>query len=110
MEDTSTPEHSLLGAAWRYRWQVLATIIAFAGLAFAYSTLRAESWMATASLVVEEPGIQQLYSSDNPTDPERYLQDQVAILQSAEIADQAAKLDGNIKTAARKLMPDILPD
>lgn len=83
-------EQSLLAAAWRYRWQVLATILLFAALGFAYGYFRPESWTTTASLVVRDPQGDQTAASSG--DPERYLLDQAAILQSAEVADRAAQI------------------
>lgn len=71
---------------------MLATILVFAGLAYAYSALRTESWTTTASLGIQDPRSQQLSSTGAALDPERYLNDQVAILQSAEVAERAAQL------------------
>jgi Mrp family chromosome partitioning ATPase/uncharacterized protein involved in exopolysaccharide biosynthesis len=108
MDDTPPLGRSVLGAAWHYRWQVLITIAAFAGLSFAYGTVLAESWTTTASLVVQDPRGQQLFSSGDTQSPERYVQDQVAILESAATADLATQLAAQVNPPVMVTTKEVL--
>lgn len=108
METRPLLERSLLGAAWRYRWQVLITIAAFIGLSFVYHAARPESWTTTASLVVQDARTQQLFSGGSTQDPERYVRDQVAILESAATADRAAQLAAALNPPVIVTTKDVL--
>jgi Mrp family chromosome partitioning ATPase len=87
-----TLEPTLSGAAWRYRWLLLLWVgFAVAG-AVSYLLLRPVTYVATASLVVEDPRPPSLGTLRVPQSPERYLADQVAILESPTVAEQAAEI------------------
>ena len=87
-------EQTPLGAAWRYRWLVLALTVLGAGLAFFFATeTDTIEYEATASLVVTDPRASTLFSSaEVARDEERYVEDQVAILRSDSVAQRASEL------------------
>ena len=92
MDDISPFEPSVLSAAWRYRWLVLVIIVLLVAAAVAYSMNVPERWITTASLVVEDPEAGQVFDQGAQQRPERYVEDQVAIIESPLIAAQAADM------------------
>ncbi|MGA9594548.1 MAG: AAA family ATPase [Acidimicrobiia bacterium] len=81
-------EPTLLGAAWRYKWLVLATTTVATVLAFWYSSTN-ESWTATSTLAVQDPRSSIVFEVKNQLSPERYVADQVEIAKSRTVADRA---------------------
>jgi len=56
--------------------------------------LAPERHEATSVLVVEDPGASQIFESTGSQAPDRYVQDQVAILQSTAVAQTATEIAG----------------
>ncbi len=82
---------SLFEAAWAHRWLVfLAVVVALAGV-FAYDRTRADEFEAVAQLLVEEPS-SQTGEVGTPTRPERYVLDQLQVLESTIVAKGASDL------------------
>lgn len=82
---------SLVEAAWRQRWLVLGfIIIALIGV-FAYDRTRSNEYVAVAELLVEEPS-SQTGEVGTPQRPERYVLDQLEVLQSSIVAQRASEL------------------
>ena len=92
MDDISPFEPSVLSAAWRYRWLVLGIIAVLTALAVAYAVNTPEQWVTTASLVVEDPQAGQVFDQGGLQRPERYVEDQVAVIESPLIAARAAEI------------------
>ena len=84
-------EPTLLGAAWRYRWLVLAATALFGGLAWWYASSTA-AWTATTTLAVQDPRTSIVFEVNNQLNPERYVADQIEIAKSRVVAHRA--LDG----------------
>jgi len=84
-------EPTVLGAVWRYRWLVLFLAIAFAGLGWLYSSQTGQ-WTAQATLAVQDPRSSNLFDQAFPDAPERYVEGQVAILQSRAVARRAVDI------------------
>ncbi len=85
-------EQTLFGAAWRYRWIALSIAVFVAGLGYLYSIVRppSVSYTARAQLVVQA-GTSGLDLGTSGS-PQRFVSNQVAILQSAAVADLASSL------------------
>ena len=85
-------EPSMLGAAWRYRWMVLAFGLGFAAIAFLAALLVPQGFLASSILVVEDPKASQIFNTTGVQAPDRYVQDQVSILESTAVAKRATEL------------------
>ncbi len=81
-------EPTLLGAAWRYKWLVLFTTIAFGALAFWYAD-NGQTWTATTTLAVQDPRSSIVFDQDSTVDPERYVADQIEIARSRAVGQLA---------------------
>ena len=90
MPDQRTPyqEPTVLDSVWRFRWLVLLLALGFAGLAWLYAD-NVENWTAEATLAVQDPRSSNLFDQAFPDTPERYVEGQVAILQSRALARRA---------------------
>ena len=77
---------------WRYRWLVIAIAAAAIGLGVLYNSRQVETWTAEASLVVEDPQARAIFETATGGKPERYVENQVGVLRSAVVAQQAAEL------------------
>ena len=86
-----TTEPTVLAAVWKYRWLVLLLAIAFAGLGWLYASETAD-WTATATLAVQNPRTSSLFDEAFPDSPERYVEGQVAILESRAVARRAVEI------------------
>jgi Mrp family chromosome partitioning ATPase/NTP pyrophosphatase (non-canonical NTP hydrolase) len=87
-------KQTALGAAWRFRWLVLALAFVGAGLAFfAGSTTSTTRYEATASLIVTDPRASTLFSTDQAArDASLYVEDQIAILRSDSVTRRSAEI------------------
>ena len=83
-------EPTLLGAAWRYKWLVLATTLLFGALAWWYAD-NTQAWTATATLGVQDPRTSIVFEVDNQLNPERYVADQIEIAGSRAVAQKAVQ-------------------
>jgi Mrp family chromosome partitioning ATPase/uncharacterized protein involved in exopolysaccharide biosynthesis len=81
-------EPTLLGAAWRYKWLVLAITVALTTLAWWYAD-SAQTWTATSTLAVQDPRSSIVFEANNQLNPERYVADQIEIAKSRAVADRA---------------------
>ena len=100
MEDVSPFEPTVLGAMWKYRWLVLLIVTIFTALALVYAYLSPTNYQAVATLVVEDPRASALFSAGNVGNPQRYVADQAAILESAIVAERAAAQGESLEDAA----------
>jgi len=78
-------EPTLPGAAWRYRWLVLAFIVVSGGLGWWYGQSSAAS-TATTTIAVQDPRSSIVFDQTQRLDPERYVADQIEIIQSRSVA------------------------
>lgn len=85
-------EPTLLEAVWRYWWIVALSVAAFGSLAFAFLARQTPGWVAQATLIVEDPRAATLFEQGAFIRPERYVENQVEILQSAAVAQRASEL------------------
>jgi len=88
-----TNEPTVLASVWRYRWLVLLLAVAFASLGWLYASQTAE-WSATATLAVQDPRASNLFDQAFPDSPDRYVEGQVAILDSRAVARRAVDIAG----------------
>jgi Mrp family chromosome partitioning ATPase len=95
-EIAALEQPSIAASMWRYRWLVALIVAGFIGLGLAFQAYVPAAFQATAEMVVEDPRASQLFNvGDLPrtaTNPQRYVADQVEILQSPRVAAQAAGL------------------
>jgi Mrp family chromosome partitioning ATPase len=89
-DESTTLEPTVAGAMRRYWWLVLVggVLGGVLGLALAESTTT--EYTAAAVLIVEDPRLASL-SGTAPT-PERYVADQVAIIESTLVAEEASQV------------------
>ncbi len=81
-------EPTLLGAAWRYKWLVLATTVLLGVLGWWYADTT-QAWTATSTLGVQDPRTSIVFEVDNQLNPERYVADQIEIAKSRAVAQRA---------------------
>lgn len=87
--ETPSFEPTVLKAVWRYRNVVIATTIAAMVLGAAYAATRPTRYVASASLVVQDPRSSQVFDPEANADPRRYVADQVATLESSAVIREA---------------------
>jgi uncharacterized protein involved in exopolysaccharide biosynthesis len=92
VEEISPLEPTVLGAMWRYRWLVLASVAGAAVLSLVFAGTRPTEYEASASLVVEDPRASGVFQTLVGVRPERYVADQVEILRSTVVAQRASEL------------------
>lgn len=96
LNDRISPfEPTISGSVWRYRWLAVLVVAAFGFLGLLASGLQPvnEQWSATATLVIEDPVRSTLFERADQQ-AARYVNDQVAILGSTPVADEAQRLLG----------------
>lgn len=93
MPTTTNPsiEPTPLAAAWRYRWMVLASTVLFGLLGWWYAD-SSETWTATSTLEVQDPRSSIVFDQVLRLDPERYVADQIEIIKSRAVAQEAVSL------------------
>ena len=77
---------------WRYRWLVLAFVWAAGGLGLLYARTQSPEYVATASVVVQDPRASSLFENPSVFRPERYVADQVEILRSTAVAERTSEI------------------
>jgi Mrp family chromosome partitioning ATPase len=87
VEQNAVYQPTLLQAASRYRALVAATAIVFGILALLASSLVFNTWIATSSVLIEDPATSQVFDTPVVTNPQRYLATQVAILETSDMAE-----------------------
>lgn len=99
-------EPTVLGAMARYRLLVAGVLAASLALGVLYIATRPTKYVATSSLVVSDPRIGSILSGDpaGASEPRRYVADQVAILQSTDVARTAI---GLIQDDFPEFRPDV---
>lgn len=89
----NTLEPTVMAAVWRFRWFVLFLTFAFAGLGWLYASETAQ-WSAEATLNVQDPRSSNLFDQGNAQSPERYVEGQIAIIESRAVAAAAVGIAG----------------
>jgi len=81
----------LLESVWRYRWRVLAAVIALAGMAGGVSLLQPVRYEAQARLILADPRNAGVFSEVGPTfsDPNRHVRNQAERISSTVVLDLA---------------------
>src|SRR6478735_8131447 len=74
---------------WRYRWVVVITVLATVLVAVAYDVTRSQPYVAKASLILQPPAASGSSSSLGAQEAARYAQDQLTILRSPALVQQA---------------------
>ena len=92
MNDISPLDPTIPGAVWRYKWLVLAVVLAAAALGGAYATFSDPVFTAKAELVVEDPGAISVFEPTSTAKTERYVADQVEILDSPTVEARAESI------------------
>lgn len=92
MDEISPLEPTIPGAIWRYKWLIALIVTLGAAIGVAVSTASSPSFTAKASLVVEDPGAIGVFDSSFTNRSERYVADQVEILDSPAVEARAEAL------------------
>ncbi|HSJ70573.1 MAG TPA: AAA family ATPase [Acidimicrobiia bacterium] len=87
----STFEPTVLSAVWRFRWFVAFMTFAFAALGWLYASQTGQ-WSAEATLNVQDPRTSNLFDQGRAESPERYVEGQIAIIQSRAVAREAVQI------------------
>jgi Mrp family chromosome partitioning ATPase/uncharacterized protein involved in exopolysaccharide biosynthesis len=90
-QTTAQADPTVLDAVWRYKWLVFLVALGFAGLGWLYAST-IESWSAEATLAVQDPRSTNLFDQGAQDNPERYVEAQVAILESRAVARRAVEI------------------
>ncbi len=88
--EPATLEPTVSGAVRRYWWLVLLGGLVGGALGYALAQSSTTEYTAAAALIVEDPRVTSLTGS-TPT-PERFVADQVAILESTLVSDEASRI------------------
>ncbi len=87
---------SILAAMWRYRWLVLVIVTSIAMLGLLAQELIPAGYTAEAELFVEDPAASNPFDTAaavaRTTDTQRYVADQVEILETNAVAEEASQL------------------
>ena len=94
VEHNAAYQPTLLQAARRYWVLVLVSAVAFAILAVVFSNLVFNNWLATSSVLIEDPASSQVFDTSDLANPDRYLATQVAILETSDMAEAVQDLVG----------------
>lgn len=103
-------EPTLVSASLRYWWIVLTAAILFTVVGYALATREPDRHVATVTVVLEDPGAQVLFDSDVLSRPERYIETQVAILNSLPVAERAIQIAALSEDVAPVALVDIMED
>lgn len=90
--DTNVNEPTVLSAAWRYRWLILAFVAVVVTVGIMVNRASPPEYSAEATLLVEDPRTSALFESGVISRPERYVSNQATILTSAALANAASEL------------------
>lgn len=86
---------------------VILAILIFAGLGFLYASRMTPQYSASAGLVVEDTR-RSLFATPRANDAERYVADQIAVLTSRTVAEQASNLATTMEPGASIPVEDLL--
>jgi Mrp family chromosome partitioning ATPase len=81
---------SILSAAWRYRWIVLAAVVLALAVGLYQSSTQTITYAATAQLVINPATT--VVSEERAVSPDRYISVQVVVLRSPKVAEQAVEI------------------
>lgn len=104
MEERSTLEPSIPEASRLYWRVVLITVLAAALLGVLLATLVFNDSKASASILIEDPSGSNVFNTDAALDPERYLASQAAILESSDMAQAVADIQGSTDLTVREIL------
>lgn len=90
MEENTPFEPTLFTALWRYRGLAVLIVGAATALGAFFALSRPGQFEAVATLVVEDPRATALFDAGEVGRPERYVNNQAAILLSRLVAERAA--------------------
>ena len=82
---------------WRHRWIIIVTVALALGVAWAMTALQTPVYEATADIIIQPSGTQQILNSSQPdaSDAARNVANEVAVLESKVVQDAAAKKLGH---------------
>jgi Mrp family chromosome partitioning ATPase/uncharacterized protein involved in exopolysaccharide biosynthesis len=83
-------------------------ILVFLGLGALYATRLTPEFTASAGLVVEDTRRASIFETARTTDAERYIADQIAVLTSRAVAEQASELAPSLEPGAVIPVDDFL--
>lgn len=86
MVDEGSSEGTLIQLAARRRWVVLGSTVVFTLVGVLAAFLFSSRFESSATLIIQEPGASGITGSGDLSHPERYVADQVAILESDAVA------------------------
>lgn len=92
MNDISPLDPTIPGAVWRYKWLAMLLVTLGAVLGVAYATFSSPVFKAKAELLVEDPRAASVFDSPSGAQLERYVADQVQILDSPIVETRAEEL------------------
>ena len=92
MNDISPLDPTIPGAIWRYKWLAMFLVVLGAALGVAYATFTNPVFKAKAELLVEDPSTASVFDSPSGAQLERYVADQVQILDSPVVETRAEEL------------------
>ncbi len=90
-QTTTRSDPTVLDAVWRYKWLVMLMALGFAGLGWLYAN-SIESFTAEATIAVQDPRTSNLFDQAVTDNPERYVEAQIAILESRAVARRAVEI------------------
>ena len=102
-DEFTTLEPTVADAVRRYWWLMLVGAVLGGVVGFALAESTTTEYTATAALIVEDPRLASL--SGTAPIPERYVADQVAIIESTLVAEEASQVAA---AAGSDLSPDDL--
>jgi Mrp family chromosome partitioning ATPase/capsular polysaccharide biosynthesis protein len=79
-------------AIWRSRWLVLLTALIVTGLGIAYAYFTPATYSSSVSVVLRNPANTAFLTTGPAVRDDRYVADQVDVIQSAAVAEEAADL------------------
>ena len=104
-------EPNLWGAIRDRRYHIIAFGIVFAVLGVLAGIGRQTTWSATASVVVEDPRLSTVFEAGSAQQPERYVETQMGVLQSAAVAERASELlasDSGIELSTDEIIEETI--
>lgn len=87
-----TIEPNPIAAIWRSRWLVLLTVLIVTGLGLAYAYFTPATYSSSVSVVIENPANTAFLSGGPTVRDDRYVADQVDVIESPTVAEHAADL------------------
>lgn len=85
-------EPTLLVSAWRRKWLVMGLTVLGIGAAYGFVYLQTPTYVAQATLVVQDPRTISFDDTVPNAPSQQYLADQVVILRSPSVAERASEI------------------